>query len=104
MQACDRAIYGDSDWTEAELREEWDNLDLGTDAWVAVDAGRLAGVVHVYGLRGSRVLLDGYVHPELTGRGAGTLLLEAGEARAGRVGLRSALRRDDLGRDGPPRR
>ena len=52
------------------------------DAWVAVDDGRIAGVVHVYGLRGTRVLLDGYVHPELTGRGAGSLLLDAAEARA----------------------
>ena len=76
VQACDRAVYGDSDWTAAELREEWDDLDLDSDAWVAVDGGRIAGVVHVYGLRGSRVLMDGYVHPELTGRGAGSLLLD----------------------------
>ncbi len=38
--------------------------------------------MHVYGLRGSRVLMDGYVHPELTGRGAGSLLLDLAEARA----------------------
>jgi ribosomal protein S18 acetylase RimI-like enzyme len=82
VQACDRAVYDDSDWTAAELREEWDDLDLETDAWVAVEDGRLAGVVHVYGLRGTRVLMDGYVHPELTGRGAGSLLLEHAEARA----------------------
>ena len=37
VQACDRAVYGDSDWTAAELREEWDDLDLERDAWVAVD-------------------------------------------------------------------
>ena len=30
VQACDRAVYGDSDWTAAELREEWDDLDLET--------------------------------------------------------------------------
>jgi mycothiol synthase len=82
VQACDRAVYDDSDWTAAELREEWDDLDLETDAWVAVDQGRIAGVVHVYGLRGSRVLMDGYVHPELTGRGAGSQLLDAAEGRA----------------------
>src|SRR4051794_8106620 len=82
VQACDRAVYDDSDWTAAELREEWDDLDLERDAWVAVDDGRIAGVVHVYGLRGTRVLLDGYVHPELTGRGAGSRLLELAEGRA----------------------
>ena len=36
VQACDRAVYDDSDWTAAELREEWDDLDLESDAWVAV--------------------------------------------------------------------
>jgi mycothiol synthase len=82
VQACDRAVYDDSDWTAAELREEWDGLDLDRDAWVVVVDGRLAGVVHVHGLRGGRVLLDGYVHPELTGRGAGSLLLDRAEARA----------------------
>ncbi len=38
--------------------------------------------MHVYERRGSRVLADGYVHPELTGRGAGARLLEAAEQRA----------------------
>ena len=82
VQACDRAVYDGSDWTAGELREEWDGLDLDRDAWAVFDDGRLAGVVHVYGLRGSRVLLDGYIHPELTGRGAGSLLLDRAEARA----------------------
>lgn len=48
VQACDRAVYRDSDWTAAELREEWDGLGLGADAWVAFEDGRLAGVMHVY--------------------------------------------------------
>jgi len=82
VQACDRAVYDDSDWTAAELREEWNDLDLESDAWVAVDGDRIAGVVHVYGVRGTRVLMDGYVHPDLTGRGTGSLLLDAAEARA----------------------
>jgi mycothiol synthase len=82
VQACDRAVYGDSDWTAAELRQEWDDLDLGRDAWLAVERGRVAGVVHVYELSSGRVLADGYVHPELTGRGAGTRLLAAAEGRA----------------------
>jgi mycothiol synthase len=82
VQASDRAVYGDSDWTAAELREEWDGLDVSRDAWVAVEDGRLAGVMHVYERRGGRVLADGYVHPELTGRGVGAALLEAAEQRA----------------------
>lgn len=86
VQACDRAVYGDSDWTAAELREEWEGLDVERDAWVAVADGRLAGVLHVYDRRGGRVLVDGYVHPDLTGRGAGTLLLDVAERRARELG------------------
>lgn len=82
VRAYDCAVYGDSDWTEAELREEWEGLDLATDAWAAFDDGRLVGLMHVYDRRGGRVLADGYVHPECTGRGIGTLLLEAAEQRA----------------------
>jgi GNAT superfamily N-acetyltransferase len=82
VQACDRAIYGDSDWTAAELREEWRGLDLARDAWVAEHEGRLAGLMHLYDQRGGRMLADGYVHPELTGRGAGSRLLQAAEERA----------------------
>lgn len=82
LQACDLAVYGGSDWTAEELREEWDGLDLTRDAWVAVDGDRIAGVMHRYDRRGDRVLADGYVHPELTGRGVGSLLLETVERRA----------------------
>jgi GNAT superfamily N-acetyltransferase len=82
VQACDRAVYGDSDWTAEELREEWEGLDVERDAWVAVVGGRIAGAMHRYDLRGGRVLADGYVHPEFTGRGVGTRLLEAVERRA----------------------
>jgi len=86
VQACDRAVYGTSDWTADELREEWDGIDLEADAWLAVEDDRIAGVMHIHGVRDSRVLLDGYVHPELTGRGAGTVLLDAAERRALEIG------------------
>jgi ribosomal protein S18 acetylase RimI-like enzyme len=102
VQACDRAVYGDSDWTAEELREEWDGLDVGRDAWVAVEEGRLAGVMHVYERRGGRVLADGYVHPDLTGRGAGALLLNYPKRLGdwgwiGTLGVRPAWRRRGLG-------
>lgn len=82
VQACDRAVYGDSDWTESELREEWDGLELETDAWLAVDGGRIAGVMHLAEPEGGQFVADGYVHPELIGRGAGAALLEQVEQRA----------------------
>ena len=82
MQACDRAVYGDSDWTEQELREEWEGLDLEQDAWLAVDGSAIVGVMHLSEIREGRIITDGYVHPAFTGRGVGTLLLAAVEARA----------------------
>ena len=100
MQACDRAVYGDTDWTELELREEWEGLDLERNAWLAIDAAAVAGVMHLSEIRNGRIITDGYVHPDHAGRGAGTLLLAAVEARAreleqglvpgGRVYLESA--------------
>lgn len=82
MQACDRAIYGDTDWTDQELREEWEGLDLEQDAWLAIDGAAVAGVMHLSEIREGRLIADGYVHPAHTGRGAGTLLLAAVEERA----------------------
>jgi len=82
MQACDRAVYGDTDWTEQELREEWESLDLEQNAWLAIDGDAVAGVMHLSEILQGRLITDGYVHPAHTGRGAGTLLLAAVEARA----------------------
>lgn len=82
MQACDRAVYGDTDWTELELREEWDDIDIEHDAWVAVDGDAIVGVKHLSEIRDGRIITDGYVHPAHAGRGVGTLLLTAVETRA----------------------
>ena len=41
--------------------------------------------MHVYDERGGRLVADGYVHPELTGRGVGNALLAAAEGRAGEL-------------------
>lgn len=81
LRAADTAVYGDSDWTEAELREEWEGLDLERDAWLVELDGRLAGVMHLVDRRGGRFIGDGYVHPELTGRGVGSRILELLEHR-----------------------
>ncbi len=82
LQATDRAVYGGTDWTEAELREEWEAIDLERDAWLAEVDGRLAGVMHLFERRGATFVSDGYVHPELRGRGVGSTLLDLAEARA----------------------
>jgi ribosomal protein S18 acetylase RimI-like enzyme len=82
LQLSDEAIWGESDWTENDLREDWERIDLERDAWLVEADGRLAGVAQLLDRRGGRFIGDAYVHPELTGRGIGTRLLELIEARA----------------------
>ena len=82
LRASDEAVYGDTDWTADGLREEWDDLDLEHDAWLVEVEGRIAGVAHLLEVKGGRVIGDAYVHPELTGRGVGSRLLELLEHRA----------------------
>jgi mycothiol synthase len=82
LRASDAAVYGDTDWTAEGLRDEWDGLDLEHDAWLVEVDGRVAGVAHLLELKGARVIGDAYVHPELTGRGVGSRLLDLLEQRA----------------------
>jgi hypothetical protein len=58
LQAADVAVHGDSDWTEGELRAEWDRLDLERDAWLVLLDGRPAGVAHLLERRDGRFIGD----------------------------------------------
>ena len=82
-QASDVALIGETDWTEDDLREEWRDYDVERDVFLLEVDGRLAGYA-AFERRGEsgRMLVDGYVHPELTGRGVGTELLRLTEERA----------------------
>jgi mycothiol synthase len=85
LQAADTALIGESDWTAEDLREEWDDVaDLERDAWVVELDGRVAGHALLIDRR-SRLSADGYVHPELRGRGVGSKLLRLTEERAGEL-------------------
>lgn len=84
-QASDLALIGESDWTEADLREEWEGYDLDQDVFLLELDGRLAGYAAYESRGGGRSLVDGYVHPELDGRGVGGEILRVTEERA-RVG------------------
>ena len=81
QRAADSAVAGDSDWTLSDVEGEWGQLDLTRDAWLIELDGRLAGYATVQ-VRGGRLGSDGYVHPELHGRGVGSELLRLLEARA----------------------
>jgi ribosomal protein S18 acetylase RimI-like enzyme len=80
-RAADEAVWNDSDWTEQDLRELWDELDLERDAWAVEVDGRIAGW-GTFEARGERTIGDGYVHPDLQGRGVGAQLVRLYEARA----------------------
>jgi mycothiol synthase len=98
-RAADTAVWGDSDWTRQDLREEWDELDLGRDAWLVELDGRLAGYGTFADRSGGRLMGDGYVHPELKGRGVGSRLVDLYEGRAAEIAdgrtLESATLRGD---------
>ena len=81
-QASDIALIGETDWTEADLREEWEDYDLARDVFLLELDGRLAGYAAFERKGGGRMLVDGYVHPELTGNGVGSELLRLSEERA----------------------
>lgn len=82
LQAADEAILGESDWTETGLREEWQELDLTDDVWLVELGGTIAGYASLTARGDGRFLADGYVHPELRGRGVGAELIRLTEARA----------------------
>jgi mycothiol synthase len=82
--ASDVAAIGASDVTEEVLASEWRELDLEQDAWVIEADGRIAAYATLEERGGGRLIVDGYVHPELRGRGLGSKLLDLTEAEAGR--------------------
>jgi mycothiol synthase len=82
VRAADEVVLDESDWTEADLREEWGRIDLDRDAWLVELDGRLAGYASFEDRGGGRLIVDGYVHPELRGRGVGSELLRLSEERA----------------------
>ncbi|NJC98702.1 MAG: hypothetical protein C3F07_09120 [Anaerolineales bacterium] len=70
----------------AELANEWKNpgFALETDAWVVESHdGRIVGYEEFSNRHAHASLMgDGYVHPDFMGRGAGTVMMRALEARA----------------------
>lgn len=68
VRAADEAVLDESDWTADDLREEWEELDLGRDAWLVEVEGSLAGYASIEDRGGGRLLADGYVLPDLRGR------------------------------------
>lgn len=83
--AGDIADFGEPDFTEGDLIDDWarPRFDLGHDAWVlSGPTGRIVGYAFVWEAQpGAEVEGDAFVLPEYSGRGLGTLLLELMENR-----------------------
>ena len=88
VAALDLAVLGRTDYSLTELEEEWRLLDVEHDALVVIDEqGKTVGYGTVE-LRQDFARTDGYVHPEVWGRGAGRLLVRSLEAEVQRRGGR----------------
>jgi GNAT superfamily N-acetyltransferase len=85
--ALESSLYGQSTFSQADLEEEWLELDLERDARVVRVGGRIEG----YGVvreRGDLRRVEGYVHPDARGRGLGRLIATGLEEDAARSGAR----------------
>jgi GNAT superfamily N-acetyltransferase len=69
--------------TADDLRGDWEDLDLASDAWVVrARDGQAAAYATLTDEGSGHMLADGYVHPAHWGRGLGTLLAQLTERRA----------------------
>jgi GNAT superfamily N-acetyltransferase len=100
--ALETALYGGTTYAQSDLEDEWSNLDLERYARVVLDGERLVGYGSVRE-RGELWRMEGFVHPDAQGRGAGAQLVEALEQEAARGGARrvqaSAFEADAAGRE-----
>jgi mycothiol synthase len=79
--AYDLSLRGEADTSAEDLLAEWRELDLGRDAWLFEEDGRVVASAAIWGRGTERLNIDGYVHPAHTGRGLGTEILRLGEQR-----------------------
>ena len=85
--ALESSLYGQTAFSQADLEDEWSDLDLEQNAIVVRDGGRIVG----YGAvreAGDLWQAEGYVHPDAHGRGIGRLIATGLEEDAVRRGAR----------------
>jgi GNAT superfamily N-acetyltransferase len=83
--ALDVAMLGSTDFTIADLRDEWRRDDQ--ERFVVEDDGRLVAYATIE-QSPDHGMLDGYVHPEHFGRGAGSFVVTELERRLAERGAR----------------
>src|SRR5919199_1613738 len=70
-----------------DIRNEWRVTDLECNTWAWEDGDRLVAF-GILRSRGDELSVNGFVHPDFHGRGLGTAILQATEARARELGAR----------------
>jgi mycothiol synthase len=85
--ALESSLYGRTAFSQADLEDEWSDVDLERNARVVRDGERIVG----YGVlreHGGLGVAEGYVHPDALVRGIGRLIVTELEAAAARGGAR----------------
>ena len=85
--ALESSLYGETRFSQADLEDEWSELDLSRDTRVVREGDRIVA----YGVlreRGDMARVEGYVHPRAHGRGIGRLMATGLEDEAIRRGAR----------------
>jgi len=70
-----------------DILAEWRTTDLERDTWAWEQDGRLVAFAILY-TRGEELSVNGFIHPDFRGRGLGTAIVHATEARARERGAR----------------
>ncbi len=83
--ALEASLYGQSAFSQADLEEEWLEIDLERDARVVREGGRIVGY-SIVREQGDPWRVEGYVHPDALGRGIGRLIATGLEEAAVRGG------------------
>jgi mycothiol synthase len=85
IEADERHLRGEAQWSAADMRDWWSQLDLERNAWLVEDEGRVVAIGSLM-QRGDK--LDGWmtVDPGFCGRGISTALIELAEARGLELG------------------
>jgi len=83
IEASDLEEFGEPEYSEGDLRGEWEDDDLPLDTRLILTGdGQVVGYGNVYTRGPARIDAEGYVHPRFYGRGIGSALIRWTEARA----------------------
>jgi GNAT superfamily N-acetyltransferase len=85
VAASESLLCGQTTFSQADLEEEWSELDIERDGRVVRDGDRIVGYA-VVRERGELWRVEGYVHPDALGRGIGRAIATWLEENAGRQG------------------